>query len=160
MHLIKNPSCSYDYRRLIEETRLSTNELIDRKLPERKIFLAPWLQERTITLVSAARGIGKTWFGLSLAVALTHGVPIGEWEVINPTGVLYIDGEMATEDIQQRLKGLTQGKDENGSLCLVSSDFLARNDFPTLSLIKEDCRGGGPLSWLAQPFFAARLSES
>jgi len=79
--------------------------LLALKLPERKRYL-PFLPEAGSAMVFGPRGIGKTWFQLSLAAALTTGKPFLRWPVFEPSGVLYIDGEMALEELQTRTTAL------------------------------------------------------
>lgn len=78
--------------------------LLKAEIPERKRLL-PWLPEGGLAMVSAARGLGKTFFGLSLADCVTSGTQFMKWPVTNPTGVLYVDGEMALVEMRDRLKG-------------------------------------------------------
>lgn len=56
--------------RTISDAILEADEFTRIELPERKVFLAPWLKERSITLVSGPRGVGKTMFGIGLAEAI------------------------------------------------------------------------------------------
>lgn len=76
--------------------------LLNADIPERKSLL-PWLPEGGLGMVSAMRGLGKTFFGLSLANSLTSGERFMRWEVSTPTGVLYVDGEMALGEMRERL---------------------------------------------------------
>jgi putative DNA primase/helicase len=55
-------------------------------------------------MVAAERGIGKTYFALSLATALSTGISFMHWPIDQATGVLYVDGEMALTNIRDRLK--------------------------------------------------------
>ena len=83
------------------------------KIPrkKRKIFLMPWLFEETITILTGARGIGKTMFVLGLAKVLSEGGNWGYWQVDDPVKVLYIDGEMSGYDLQDRLQELNLTSD-------------------------------------------------
>jgi hypothetical protein len=45
----------------------SALEFMRMDLPERKYLLEPWLPEQGLAMVHASRGIGKTFFGLSVA---------------------------------------------------------------------------------------------
>lgn len=42
-------------------------------LPEKKMILHPWLDERSLTLLSGDTGVGKSIFTLSLAEAIVRG---------------------------------------------------------------------------------------
>jgi len=80
-------------------------DLLRLTLPERKLHL-PWQPERSISMVFGPRGIGKTWFELALATAYVTGQPFLKWPVNSPVGVLYVDGEMALDDLRSRATGL------------------------------------------------------
>lgn len=57
-------------------------------------------------MISAERGIGKTWFGLSLGIAATRQMEIGNWKTGDYTGCLYIDGEMPPYMLKSRIVNL------------------------------------------------------
>ncbi len=90
----------------LDECMVGFSELLNMDIPERaKIFA--WLPEGGITMVYGARGIGKTFFTLSLAGSVASGVPFLKWgEPSKTVGVLIIDGEMALSDLKERLKKL------------------------------------------------------
>jgi RecA-family ATPase len=79
---------------------LSFSDLLKAEIPERKRLL-PWLPEGGLSMVYSPRGLGKTFFGLSLAHALTSGTPFMNWQDVSCVGVLYIDGEMALAQLRQ-----------------------------------------------------------
>jgi AAA domain-containing protein len=74
------------------------------EIPERK-WLLPWLPEGGLCMVYSPRGLGKTFFGLSLAHSLTSGTPFMKWKDVFCVGVLYIDGEMPLGETRERLQG-------------------------------------------------------
>jgi hypothetical protein len=80
---------------------VSFTEMLTLMLPERRRFL-PWLPERGLAMVYGPRGIGKTLFLLGLATHLATGQRYLGWEIPQPVGVLYIDGEMPLEELRQR----------------------------------------------------------
>jgi hypothetical protein len=51
-----------------------------------------------------ARGVRKTWFALSLAVADATGTKFLKWNAGRPRSVLFVEGEFETASLQQRLK--------------------------------------------------------
>src|SRR5262249_2379695 len=63
---------------------------------------APWLYERSLNMVYGPRGVGKTFFLLELALRLATGKPFLAWPIRAPVGVLYVDGEMALDDLRTR----------------------------------------------------------
>lgn len=95
---------------------------------EKKILLDPWLREQQIVWVSGWRGVGKTFFALSLVHCITTGEQFGPWQIGEPVPCLYLDGEMVGPDIQERLNGLdTQGMDviERKAPLYIYSDAFA-----------------------------------
>ncbi|RKZ07898.1 conjugal transfer protein TraC, partial [bacterium] len=61
-------------------------------------------------MIYAARGVGKTFFALEMALGAATGTPFLGWHVEKPVRVLYIDGEMSMIDIQQRLLKMERGR--------------------------------------------------
>ncbi len=88
---------------------LSFLELCKAKIPERKMIL-PWLPAGGLTMIYAPRGLGKTFFGLSLAVACASGGRFLKWDVQAPCGVLYLDGEMRLQEYRERLVQFVKGE--------------------------------------------------
>lgn len=88
---------------------ISVNDFSRMKLPRRETLLSPWLTEGSINMVFADRGIGKTFFCLSCAIALANGERFLSYEAAKPVPVLYLDGEMQGTAMQERLNQLTKG---------------------------------------------------
>ncbi len=81
--------------------------LLSLTIPERKCHV-PWLAEGGIVMAYGPRGVGKTFFTLGLATALTAGVDFLQWSVTAPVGVLYVDGEMPLHELRTRAAALTR----------------------------------------------------
>ncbi len=81
-------------------------ELLRLALPERSVVLSPWLRAKDLAMVYAWRGVGKTHFALGVAWAVATGGLFLRWKADKPRRVLYIDGEMPTEALQERLRHL------------------------------------------------------
>lgn len=62
------------------------------------------IREKDLVEIYAARGLGKTHLGLSLAYALANGERFCMWSCSTPRKVLYIDGEMQCSDIVDRFR--------------------------------------------------------
>ena len=94
------------YKRGLDACVVTFAELLNMDIPERsKIFV--WLPEGGITMVYGGRGIGKTFFTLSLAASIASGAPFLKWgEPLKTMGVLIVDGEMALSDLRSRLTAL------------------------------------------------------
>ena len=91
-----------------------------------------WMPEDSFGMIYANRGVGKSWFCMTLAVAIAKGDPtfLG-WEIHNKHSVLYIDGEMAKIELKERFDQLTD--DNLNNLFLLSSETLYRDGKPILS---------------------------
>ena len=84
---------------------LSMRELIDRKFPERHYLVRPWMKEGGLCMIDAMPGHGKTYLAMSVAYAVASGQPmIPIWPVEQTGRVLYVDGELPGEDLQQRVR--------------------------------------------------------
>jgi putative DNA primase/helicase len=75
------------------------------QLPERKC-LYPFLPEGGISMAYGPRGVGKTFFNLTMAASICTGTPFFRWKAPEPTGVLYVDGEMNLDELRGRMTAL------------------------------------------------------
>jgi hypothetical protein len=98
-------------------------------IPERENIIRSWLAAQSICMVYAARGLGKTWFCLALALAVALGEPFFGWSVPKPRRVLYIDGEMTTKMLKDRLLALCNGVIPD-NLDILPSEVLWLEDSP------------------------------
>jgi len=80
--------------------------LKDLGIPHRRKIIGEWFCESDLCFVFAPRGLGKTWFSLGLAAAISGKATFGPWKVHESTPVLYVDGEMPCESLQQRISGM------------------------------------------------------
>jgi hypothetical protein len=108
---------------------------IDMTITQRRFVLDPWLREKGLAMVHAKAGVGKTWFGLSCAYAIATGTVFLKWCAPAPLRVLYLDGEMAAEDVQGRLKAICTRPPDPGYFRIVSFDIY---DGPVVNLATED----------------------
>jgi len=100
-------------------------ELLKRDFPVRRSLLAPWLPERSLAMLYGGRGVGKSMLSLSIAIAVAGGRTFLGWEASGQHAVLYVDGEMAREDLQARARRL--GGENAAALPL---HFMARDLYP------------------------------
>lgn len=91
----------------VEASRLvkaiSVLDFLQMKFPPRENILDPWLPSQGLAMIYAMRGVGKTYFSLSLAVMVASGGSMHTWKSQRPRGVLYLDGEMPAVVMQERL---------------------------------------------------------
>lgn len=88
---------------------LSIAELLALDLPAREYVLRPIIPNRGLAMLYAPRGAGKTFLALSLGVAVASADKALRWTADAPRRVLYIDGEMPLETLQQRLSLVIAG---------------------------------------------------
>lgn len=98
----------------------------------RRCFLHPWLKEKSLVEIVAPRGIGKTWDALSIAIAACSGNGFGPWGGCDPVRGLYLDAEMAIQDVIDRLKMLQFPA--GVPLFILSNDFAHTLDVPPAHL--------------------------
>ena len=88
---------------------LTITQMKQRKKKPPKSLISPWLKEGEITVVYGNYGTGKSLLTISAAYILglqefdTEDAEIGEWQVKNPTGCLYIDGELGEVEMLRRI---------------------------------------------------------
>lgn len=84
-------------------TVLTAAEFAALNLPPREYLIRPWLPAKGLAMVYARPGVGKTWFALSAAYAVATGGNFLSFSAPAPKRVLYLDGEMPSEAVRDRL---------------------------------------------------------
>lgn len=101
--------------RAVRPVVLDAHDLVQREFPPRKLLLSPWLPERGLAMIVAARGIGKTWTALNVAVAVGTGGSFLGWTAPAERRVLYLDGEMPASALQERFMTILAGTERDMS---------------------------------------------
>src|SRR5271170_6847779 len=78
-------------------------------VPPREMLLNPILPERSLAMLYAPRGVGKTLLSLSIGLAVAAGFSLLRWSAPRQKRVLYIDGEMPLISLQERLRAISMG---------------------------------------------------
>ncbi len=114
---------------------VTVGELLALPVQPRVFLLEPWLRERDIAMVHAFRGVGKTQLTCGVAAAVAGGVAFGKWTAPAPSTVLYIDGEMPLELMQQRIATATlaTGADPGDRLRIVTYEMQRDRMMPDIS---------------------------
>ena len=102
------------------------------------MLLAPILPERSLAMLYAPRGIGKSWLSLSIGLAIASGQPLLRWSAPRERNVLYVDGEMPLVSLQERLRMISLGLDgtiPNDRFRVLAADHVP---FGTLNLSTEE----------------------
>jgi KaiC/GvpD/RAD55 family RecA-like ATPase len=106
----------------------SAQEISSLLLRPKSFLVENWLPRGGLAMVWAARGVGKTWFCLELAVCVAEGDDFLAYGVPCAETVLYVDGEMPLIDIKERLNLLRLEQPRN--LHILSSERLFAHDTP------------------------------
>jgi hypothetical protein len=77
-------------------------KLIETEFKPEEFILAPWLPTQGVGMIHSGPGVGKTFLAVGIAFATSAGTKFLKWEAPQPRAVLYIDGEMAGDDIKKR----------------------------------------------------------
>ncbi len=85
---------------------ISLSDFIAQPLPQREHVLAPILPERGLAMLFAPRGVGKTQIAFNIGWSVACGQSFLRWHAPKPRPVLYIDGEMPQELLQERAKAM------------------------------------------------------
>jgi putative DNA primase/helicase len=88
---------------------IGIKEFLQIEIPPRQMLLSPILPERSLAMMYAPRGIGKSWVALSIGLAVASGQPLLRWIAPKQRNVLYVDGEMPLVSLQERLKSISIG---------------------------------------------------
>lgn len=126
-------------RKGLDSCVVDFKDLLQMDIPKR-VKLFDWLPEGGIVMVYGGRGIGKTFFSLSLAGSLASGSPFLKWGV--PTkmvGALIIDGEMALNDLRSRLTDLLIKQPEK-PLKIISSEVAFARTERDINLVDDEQR--------------------
>ncbi len=104
-------------------------------LAEPDFLMGAWLHTTSRALIVGPTGLGKTNFGLALAVSSAAGVDFLHWQAIRKARVLYIDGEMSRRLMRQRLRDAARRAEAQPDGLIVLS--------------REDCEDMPPLNTAA-----------
>ncbi len=125
----------------LEDVIFLESDFITINLPRKETILAPWLYEQSISLISGGRGTGKTWFAMSIVDAITKNNQFGPWEVETPVPCLYLEGEMAAQDVQDRFHALNPSNAKRVCPLYIYSDAYANHlGYSRANLLSEEWR--------------------
>jgi putative DNA primase/helicase len=98
-----------DERSVAALESIGFDDFLAMSMPPREMLLDPILPERSLAMLYAPRGIGKTLLGLSIGLAVASGCPLLRWNAPRQRRVLYVDGEMPLVSLQERLRAIAHG---------------------------------------------------
>jgi AAA domain len=104
---------------------LTVVEWRERDLPALVLLMGEWLSTTSRALLTAATGLGKTNFGLALAMHTAAGLDFLHWKAHRAARVLYIDGEMSRRLLRDRVLAEAQriGTDPESFFALSHQDI-------------------------------------
>ena len=111
---------------------LSAKDFVAMPIPPQEYIVDNWLPVGGLISVFAARGVGKTWFALELALSVAKGKDFFDWPITKPRRVLYVDGEMSQSMLQERIRNLSNGEVPENLFILPVS--LLRRDKKSLNV--------------------------
>jgi putative DNA primase/helicase len=114
---------------------IGINDFLLKKLPPREFIIQPCLPKQGLVMIYAKRGVGKTYFALFLACKIASGASLfgDKWKIGKQWRVLYIDGEMPANAMQERLKTLMVDSVENCNLSIITRDAQTNGMMPNLA---------------------------
>ncbi|EAU53346.1 AAA family ATPase, partial [Mariprofundus ferrooxydans] len=89
---------------------IGIHAFMDAKVQPRKKLLGDWLLYKSLSIIYAERGLGKTQLALEIAMAVATGTDCLGWKSHGAEGVLYVDGEMSGHDMKVRLSNIISSK--------------------------------------------------
>lgn len=118
---------------------ISIETLLTMKIEPPEIFLDPFITKSSLGMIYAPRGIGKTFFALSIALALASGTQFLKFKSPIPRKIVYLDGEMTLGSMRERLERIYNSQDvkpPKGYFQLVNP-FLQEVSLPDLGSRNE-----------------------
>ena len=88
---------------------IALEAFMNQQLAPREMVLDPIIAVRSLCLLFAYRGIGKTMVAFNIAWAIACGGRFLRWSSPKPRRVLYVDGEMPQQLLQERARTMIEG---------------------------------------------------
>ncbi len=118
---------------------VSIENLLKMELETPECFLEPFITKSSLGMIYAPRGVGKTYFALSIGYALSSGTSFLKFRAPKPRKILYLDGEMSIFTMKERMKKIYHSyeiKPLENYFQLVNS-FLQEQTLPDLGSSNE-----------------------
>lgn len=124
--------------KIVASNVIEIDDFISMDLPEVKTIMKPWLTYGSTHMIYSIRGVGKTYFALSISMAVAYNTNFGEWEIETPVNVLYVDGEMLPQQMIERINGLRPNlKEKQKRWFILSSGLNLQQGKPAINIAKE-----------------------
>ncbi len=83
---------------------VSIEALLKMNIDPPEIFLGPFITKASLGMIYAPRGLGKTFFALGIALAVSSGSEFLKFYSPKPCKVVYLDGEMSIHTMKERIE--------------------------------------------------------
>jgi hypothetical protein len=123
----------------VDDLVVTMAEFRTMKLPERKMIVNPFAPEKSIILIPGWRGVGKSMFAMGLLDAISRGENFGPWTT-RPVPTLYLDAEMAEQDVQDRYLKMSDGGNGIEPIYFYSESIMAFHGLPRAHILSEAWR--------------------
>jgi hypothetical protein len=135
----EDKSKTTDWSSTISRGGTQSKELAVLSVEHRNLLVGDWLRTGDLGFIFAGRGLGKTWFSMNLARGIADKVAVGPWKTHQETQVLYLDGEMAPEDLKFRDGVLGQ---PTQNITYVNHEILFQRTGKFMNLANPDFQAG------------------
>lgn len=114
---------------------INCGDFLSKKFPPKEFIIQPCLPKQGLIMIYAKRGVGKTYLALSLACKIANGVSLFDdrWKVNKQWKVLYVDGEMAANEMQERLKTLLVDSYIEENLSIITREEQTNGIMPNIA---------------------------
>ncbi len=128
--LMSEPQCGPQTPRDLTKFLLSASDLVKSKIPPKRYLVSTFIPSASLGMVFAPRGIGKSWFSMALAKAISaHLDTFLGWQIHENGDVLFFDGEMSLIDLKERSQ-LLFGQEGSPNFHILPSEQLFQNGTP------------------------------
>jgi len=124
----------------VKEALLTTDQMATMTFSKRKMLLMPFVWEQAIILIAGLRGLGKTFFAMGIADAITRAIGFGPWEAGSSVPCLYLDAEMVPQDGQERIVQMQMDTPRENPLIIYCDAHMSQLGFPRANLADEGWR--------------------
>ena len=126
---------------------VTISQLFEMDIPQPEMIVNPIISEKSLSMIYAYRGVGKTHLSLEIAYCVAHGINIfnDKWKVTKPRRVLFVDGEMPSGALLNRLRSIHEryhkelNHDLSDNFRIISND-IQDEDFSLIDLGRESSR--------------------
>jgi putative DNA primase/helicase len=133
--IVESTQGQKSWRSALNESVVTSSQLRELRLTPRMKLLGDWFCEGDLGFLFAFRGVGKTWFALGMAQALSTAGKLGEWLAHQSVKVLYVDGEMPPDLMRERCAGLSAS---NTNLEFLNHEILFQRTGKVLNIANQE----------------------